>query len=351
MLIRQAKSIARRWAIKEVSHLPGFHGAYFAGSINALSDGTALSPTSDLDLNLVFTGNNGPAKIGKLVCRDVLLDVTCVSIDQLRSPGQVLGHYHLAGGFRTPSVILDPSGYLTALQTSVSRDFAKPEWVAKRCKHVQSRILKQLGAVNASDPVHDQIIGWVFPTGVTTHMLLVAALQNPTVRRRYVVARDVLANHGELDFYEKLLALLGCHQLGRARVLHHLAALTKVFDTAKTMVKTPFSFASEISDLARPIAIDGSRELVEAGLHREAVFWIVVTYSRCQKVLFSDAPIARQHQFDAAYLRLLADLGVASFADRQKRAEQVRELLPRLREVSRAITAVNLDRMESVAKR
>jgi hypothetical protein len=60
-----------------------------------------------------------------------------------------------------------------------------------------------------------------------------------------------------------------------------------VFDTAKAVIKTPFSFASDISDAAGPIAIDGSRELIERGLHREAVFWIVVTYSRCQKVLFT----------------------------------------------------------------
>src|SRR4029077_5089804 len=97
---------------------------------------------------------------------------------------------------------------------------------------------------------------------------------------RYVVARELLANYGELDFYERLLDLLGCAQISRTRVVHHLSALPKVFDTAKTVIKTPFSFASDISDLARPIAIDGSRELIERGLHREAAFWIVVTYSR-----------------------------------------------------------------------
>jgi hypothetical protein len=165
-------------------------------------------------------------------------------------------------------------------------------------------------------------------------VLLTAGLQNPTVRRRYVVARELLANYGELDFYERLLDLLGCAQISRTRVVHHLSALTKVFDTAKTVIKTPFSFASDISDLARPIAIDGSRELIERGLHREAAFWIVVTYSRCRKVLFTDGSAVQQHRFDTPYWDLLGELDIASVGDLQDSAEQVRALLPRLREVS-----------------
>ena len=343
MLVSQAKSAARDWVIEEASRRPGFHGAYFAGSANWLPDDALLPPTSDLDLNVVFSGRGGATKRGKFVHRGVLLEVTSLSLDDIGSPEIVLGHYHLAGGFRTPSIILDPSGRLTALQAAVSRDFAKREWVRRRCEHARSRILEQLAALNASNPFHDQVIGWLFPTGVTTHVLLVAGLQNPTVRRRYVAARGLLADYGHLAFYEELLELLGCARMPRARVAHHLAALTGAFDAAKAVIKTPFPFASDISDVARPIAIDGSRELIERGLHREAMFWIVATYSRCRKVLSTDAPPARQERFDAGYRELLGDLGIASFADLQQRGEHVRALLPRLWEVSEAILAANRD--------
>src|SRR5919197_4968202 len=174
MLVGQAKSAARDWVIEEASRLPGFHGAYFAGSANGLPDDAVLPPTSDLDLNVVFTGRAGPSKRGKVIYRGVLLDVTVLSVDQIGSPEIVLGHYHLAGGFRTPNIILDPSGQLTALQAAVSREFARCGWVRRRCQHARSRILEQLDALNAADPFHDQVIGWLFPTGVTTHMLLVA---------------------------------------------------------------------------------------------------------------------------------------------------------------------------------
>ncbi len=102
-----------------------------------------------------------------------------------------------------------------------------------------------------------------------------------------------------------------------------------------------FFFASDISDLARPIALDDSRELIERGDHREAIFWIVATYSRCQKVLYHDAPEEVQEQFSPGYRHLLGDLGITSFADLQRRGDQVKGLLPRIWEVAEAIMAAN----------
>lgn len=172
-------------------------------------------------------------------------------------------------------------------------------------------------------------------------MLLVAGLKNPTVRRRYVAARELLAEYGHLHFYETLLELLGCARMSRMRADQHLVALTAVFDVAKVVLKTPFFFASDISDLARPIALDGSRELIERGDHREAIFWMVATYSRCQKVLYHDAPAEMQDRFSPGYRQLLGDLGITSFADLQQRGEEVKGLLPHVWEVAEAIMAAN----------
>jgi hypothetical protein len=53
------------------------------------------------------------------------------------------------------------------------------------------------------------------------------------------------------------------------RVDHHLSELAKTFDAAAAVAKTPFFFSTDITPAARPIAIDGSRELIHAGaLHR-----------------------------------------------------------------------------------
>ena len=39
MLVRQAKDVARQWAIDEGSRLTGFCGVYLAGSVTTLRDG------------------------------------------------------------------------------------------------------------------------------------------------------------------------------------------------------------------------------------------------------------------------------------------------------------------------
>ncbi|MGH2355881.1 MAG: hypothetical protein ACRDJN_30090 [Chloroflexota bacterium] len=341
MIVKQAKDVARQWVIEEGSSTPGFCGAYHAGSTNWLPDDAALPATSDVDVMVVLADPNPPGKPGKFIYRDVLLEVSYLPRDRLQSPNLILGDYHLAGSFRTPSVILDPSGQLTTLQAAVSRDFARRQWVSKRCQHARNRVLDYLQSMDESAPLHDQIMAWLFAAGITTHVLLVAGLKNPTVRRRYVAARELLVDYGSAEFYAALLELLGCARMGQVRVAQHLAVLAAVFDVTKAVVKTPFPFASDISDVARPIAIDGSRELIERGCHREAIFWMAVTYSRCLKALSHDAPGEIKERFSLGYRQLLGDLGITSFADLQQRCAQVKGLLPRVWEVAEAIMAAN----------
>ncbi len=292
---------------------------------------------------VVLDDANPPVKLGKFIYQDVLLEISYLARDQLQSPEQILGNYNMAGSFRRPSIIADPSGELTQLQAAVAKDYAKRLWVYKRCEHARNNILRNLQSLNAADLFHDQVTAWLFATGVTTHVLFVAGLKNPTVRRRYVAVRELLIDYDHLDFYPTLLDLLGCTEMGRTRVEHHLAALTAVFDVAKTVIKTPFFFVSDLSELARPIAIDGSWEIIKHGDYRAAIFWIVATYSRCQKVLYQDASVAMQEQFDPGYRALLADLGITSSTDLQRRGEQIRDSLPQVWAVSEAIMAANPD--------
>ncbi len=341
MRVQQAKDAARQWVIEEGRNTEGYCGAFFHGSTNWLPDDAVLAATSDVDVMVVLADSNPPIKPGKFTYRDVLLEVFYISRDQLETADMILGNYHLAGSFRTASIIADPSGLLTALQTAVSKEYAKRYWVYRRCEHARNNVLRSVRSLPEMEAFHDQVTAWLFASGITTHVLLVAGMKNPTVRRRYLAARELLADYGYLDFYETLLELLGCAQLSAPRVAEHLAALAAVFDVAKTVIQSPFFFASDISDLARPIAIDGSRELIERGCHREAIFWIVATYSRCQKVLHHDAPVELQERFSPGYRQLLADLGITSFADLQKRSEWVKAVLPRVCQVAEAIMAVN----------
>jgi hypothetical protein len=340
-IVRHAKEIVRQWVMQEASNVRGFWGAFFHGSINWLSDEDSLPPTSDVDVMIVVDSPTPQEKLGKMLYQGMLIEASYLPMEQIRTAEQVLSMSHLAGSLRAASIITDPTGQLTRLQAIVSDDYAKSKWVYQRCKHARDKVLFHLQGLDEAAPFHDQVNHWLFGTGVTTHILLAAGLKNLTVRKRYLAARELLVEYGRSDFYEPLLEMLGCARINRASAEQHLAALANAFDAAKEVIRTPFPFAADISDLARPVAIDGSRELIEHGNQREAVFWMAATYSRCQKVLYHDAPLSRQEQYDPGYRALLADLGIRSFVDLQKRSQEVRELLPRIWELAEAIMSAN----------
>ncbi|HXF61038.1 MAG TPA: hypothetical protein VNK95_05440 [Caldilineaceae bacterium] len=341
MLVQAAKQIARQWVLEQARHLPGLVGAFYAGSTAWLADEADLPATSDLDIMVVLDTPRAPEKPGKFRYRDVLLEVTYLSAEQFQSPEQILSHYHLAPSFSRAGLILDPSGRLAHLQQTVARDFAKRPWVVRRCLQARDTVLARTRSLDGSAPLHGQVIPWLFAAGGTPHVLLVAGLRNPTVRLRYLAARALLVEYGIGAFDEPLLELLGCAHLSRERVAHHLAPLAAIFDAAKTLIRTPFPFAGDLSESARPVAIDGSRELIERGDHREAVFWMAVTYSRCQQVLSVDAPAALRERFTPGYRALLADLGIRSPADLKRRCAQVVAFLPQLWTMTETILAAN----------
>lgn len=338
--IRRARELAREWVTDEAHNIAGFHGAFLAGSAIWLPPEDPLVPASDVDITVVLATDRPPDKTGKFRYRDIMLDVSYMAAAALRSADAVLGDYHLAGTLARPGILADPTGTLTALQRDVVAGFSREFWVRRRCQHARDKVLAGLAGINTTRPLHDNVLAWLFPTGVTTHILLVAGLRSPTIRTRYLAARQLLRDFDCSDAYEPLLGLLGCGEITGPRAAHHLAAVTGMFGAASALGNTSFPFSSDISETGRPIAIDGSRDLVERGDHRESVFWLLATASRCQAILDRDAPDVR-HRFDEPYMRLLDDLGVASFGDLQLRADVVREALPGIMEVAESIIATN----------
>lgn len=341
MLACEAREIVKQWVKEEASQIPGFLGAFFHGSINWLSSSTPLPTTSDVDVMIVLDTPDPLDKLGKITYQNLIIEASYLPLEHIRTAEQVLGVSHLAGSLRCNSVISDPTGHLSAIQTEVVDNYAKRLWVVQRCAHAEGKLRGNLQSIAETTPFHDQVIAWLFGTGVTTHILLAAGLKNPTVRKRYLAVRDLLAVYGHEDFYETLLDLLGCVRMTQTEAEVHLAALEPVFDSARSVLYTPFSFASDISELARPVAIEGSRELIERGDHREALFWLAVTYTRCMKVLAVDGPPGLFKQHEPGWRRLLADLGIHSPTDISIRRRQVLDALPEIWSVTEAMIDAN----------
>ncbi len=336
-----AREAAVDWVDRDGSRQAGFRGAYFSGSTVGLAAEAELPTGSDVDVVVVTEGAGQRPKLGKFLHRGTLLEVTYLPWNRIASAERVLAAYHLSGSFRVDTVIADPTGELRCLHAAVSRRFAEEVWVRRRCEGARRRIEDGLRGLDPSAPWHDQVTAWLFGTGVTTHVLLVAALRNPTVRLRYLAAREVLVEYGHRGLYPDLLRLLGCQELDQDRAGRHLDSLAETFDTAAAVARTPFFFSSDITPAARRIAIDASGELIRSGRHREAVFWMVATFARCHKILAADAPVQVQRALAPAFDRILEDLGVASPHDLLARASSVVEFLPRLWSAAEAILSSN----------
>lgn len=341
MLVKEAKDVARQWVLAQAASRPGFCGAFTTGSVNWLAADAFLSATSDLDIMVVLDDPTPPQKLGKFRYQGVLLEVSYTGSDQFASSDQILGDYHKAPSFTTATMLADPSGWLTKLQAEVAQSYAQRGWVQARCDHAARAVLRHLGAWSEAAPLHQQVTAWYFGAGVLTHILLAAGLQNPTIRRRHVAAKELLAAYGHLDVYETLLEPLGGAHMTLEQAAQHLGALKDLFHAACSVIKTPLPFAADISLDGYPVAIEGSQELIAAGHHREALFWLVVTFCRCQQVLYHDAPAAVQERFRPAFLHLLRDLGIASPLDLKARIQQVKDLLPQVQDMAAAMMVAN----------
>lgn len=331
-----ARAIGRSWVATEAGRLPGYRGALWHGSIVDLPGDRELPASSDIDIVVVVDDPTAQPALGKIVRDGVLLDVSFVGWDEIRDAEALLANHSLAPTFRHPELLDDPTGAVGGIAARVGRDFARRARVERRCASAIGRIERNLASLSESRSFPENVMAWLFGTGITTHVLLVAGLRNPTVRKRYLAVRDLLGDVEMAGVYPELLELLGCERWTRETTGRHLDALTEAFDAAGGAIRTPVFFANDLSPAARSIAIGGSRELIEAGNHREAVFWILATWCRCMIVFCNDAPDL-EARFAPHFRATVADLGIESYGDVVARADDVLAYLPRLREVADAI--------------
>jgi hypothetical protein len=291
---------------------------------------------------VAYEGSDAPGEHRKFLYRDVLIDVSYVKNSLFESPDSILGNYPTACHFTRANIIADPSSQLRQIQKAVAEGYARRRWVEKRCEHARDWLLTRFGFLDESEPFHDQVFAWLYATSLPTHIVLVAGLENPTVRKCFVAAREVLARFGQMEVYEAMLGILGSSQMSRTQVELHLAALVEVFDVAKEILRTPFSFSTNVSEVDRPGIFDGSRALIESGFHREAMLWIASVQSWCQTILFNDGSLALQRKYTPAFRRLVNDMGINSYSDLRTRNEQNRDvLLPAVWRTAEAIIASN----------
>lgn len=341
MLVKEAKTIAREWVLEEAVKLPGFYGAYIAGSTNWKADDEPLPPESDIDIKVVIDGDERTPSFTKSLYKGVLIEVSYALSKDYQSPEKMLGSYPFAKHFTVPNVIADPTGQLTIIQQSVARDYPRHKWALKRCEDALEWLNISLTWYNSSEPLHERVFSWLYPFGVATHVLVMPDLRYPTVRQMFVASGNVLSKYGYQPLHEEMLTLLGSNSLSRDQVETLLGACAETLDLAKNYVKTEFFGSTNLSDHGRPTVVEGSQAMIDRGFHREAMLWIGWNHAIVQKALYNDAPAEIQEQAAPSFQQFLRALGIQSDDNLQARHEQLKAFVPRLWDVTESILAAN----------
>jgi len=339
MLVRDARAAAREWVEQERKSVPGFYGAYLAGSVSSMPADAVLPGASDVDIKVVVDDSTVNPEPQKFVYHGVVFDVSHASRDDVSTAEGVLGNYYTAVHFAHPSVLSDPTGHLTELQAIVAREYPRRVWVRKRAEHARAFIQGMLES--SPFPEYDAAQTCLLRLQFTPPMVLVADLRNPTHRRCIVNCHQVLDRYNHSELHEQLLGIMGSAALTWGEVELLLANCAEAFDTAKLVRKTPFLMASNISDFAHPMVIGGARELIDQGYHREAVVWIAFMHTLCTKIIENDAPDDVKRQFDPAYQRMLETLGLSTSDQVADKEIRLGHLIPELWRVTEAIIATN----------
>lgn len=343
MRVSGAKALAKRWVEEAGSRRDGFQGAFFAGSINWMQDEDPFPPTSDVDVKIVIDDAAALPDVNRdlIILDGVALEVVYMSSKWFQSSSAILSDYRSACTFARPNLILDRSGYLARLQREVMENYAGHDWARRRCEQAFSELQRSLGNLKEPDAIHDQVCAWIFTLIFLAHLFLVADLKNPTMRKCLLSVRKTLSKYDLLPHFQTMLRFLGCAQLGRVPVEGLFASCCESFEAAVKVVRTPFFNTNFLRAEARPLALDGTQELIEQGKHREAVLWIAVIHSWCQKALCNDAPKELRVRCDPYYRALLDTLGIGSFTRLRARQARVEALLPRIWSAAEAILAAN----------
>jgi hypothetical protein len=338
MIVREARAIAREWVEQYGSRIPGYCGAYLSGSFLQAAEDDIWPETSDIDIVAVIDGEIPEIKPGKFIYSSVLLEVSLIHKKEYASMEHILSTHYLAYALHMDGILNDPHGFLEPLHLEVKEQYAREYWVHKRCQSFIAHIRDSVAHFNRSAPFHEQVTGWLFRTGITAFPILAAALKNCTVRKRYTAARTVLEEYGLMDFYPPLIRLLTGDAFKAGSLPGFLKELETTFDLAANTrgPSARYPFRSDISFSSRPVAIDGSRRLIESAYPMEAVFWMVATFARCHAILSMDAPQLQQKRLPAFHA-FMSGLGITGTDAMGRRNEELLAFLPEVEHIADAI--------------
>jgi hypothetical protein len=125
----------------------------------------------------------------------------------------------------------------------------------------------------------------------------------------------MLEAQGRTDLHQAALAVFGSARWSREEVQEMLDRSAVAFDRSVEVFRTPTPYGFTIRPHLRPYLVGATREMIDEGNHREAMFWIAALAGESYLVLQNDAPEVEKPRFAAELHAMLADLGYADASE------------------------------------
>jgi hypothetical protein len=311
----------REWVDRHGKHIDGFRAAHLMGGILTLPHAAAFPAYRDVDLNIVCDGGQ-ETTTHDVAYNGLIVEYGLISVGKYRTPEDILANPELAANLVRDSILADPYGLLGPLQQVVARQYAEPRWVAARVSYEQQMVLRILAGLQHEAAPAKAFWLLTSATLFLAGMLAEASLRAPTHRRSLVLMREVLHAQGHAELHEALLRLLGWAQLGRQEVEQYLDNCTVAFDCAVEVTCTPVPLQAKLQPHVRPYLVDGAREMIAQGYHREAMFWISGFLLFANTAIQCDAPAADKPRFQAMFDQLIAEMALSTPANIAARARE-----------------------------
>jgi hypothetical protein len=341
MRATDAIAIATEWVREQGGETTGYRGAWFTGSVCWMHDDEQLNPSSDVDITIIVRADAMPnAKPGKFRHRGILLEVT-LAPDTMLDDQDIALNAPIASSIARNCLIDDPEGILVPWFERVGQTFRRRDTIITRIRTQADTIRQRTGSIDSSAPFHRQIL-WLFPATLATSLPILAELGNPTVRKRFLAARHVLDRHGFHDAYERLLTVYGFDRVTPEEVTTWLGWLTDLYDLAQN-TPTTSTWRQDVDRDSRAISIDGTRDLISAGDHREATWWIIATFARALDVLANATKPVDASLHDHHLRVITSQLGLGDRDALLAATARLHAFLPELEAVALTIVDHNQD--------
>lgn len=340
MLVKEAKAIAREWVAKHFQSVDGGIGAVLAGSINYRQDSAVWPDGSDIDIWLYRSGRctPGPMKFGY---RGVIVEPSMHSSDCFDDIEAILGHPHESPHLVRGEILADPRGAIAKLRLAIEPEFPKLKWVRRRMDWVAENASRKLAISAKAKPGSyvEPLLQLVLGIRNIVAMAPIATLENPTMRRCMVVARDILSRHGHDGLSDELLDILCGRDMTPEEVRAYIPSMMELYRQATTVAKTPFWARFELDPAAESMFRIAAQDMIEAGDHREAVFFVLFVHYFSHQAIQNDGTDQEKAASRELLSRTLATVGILDMAEMNRRSLRAAALLPAYREACETIAS------------